>query len=59
MYASQLPTQDEPNHLLMMVGYRLYGALCKQYNAAVVQYELDAASNDEHDYIQEFIKELA
>ncbi len=58
MYASQLPTQDEPNHLLMMVGCRLYGALCKQYNAtdAVVQYELDAASNSEHDYIQEFIK---
>lgn len=58
MFASSLPTQDEPNHLLMMVGCRLYSALCERYKAteAVIQYELDAASKSDYSYVQDFIK---
>ncbi len=57
MFAAQLPAQNEPNHLLMMVGCKLYSALCTQYNAtdAVIDYELDAASNSDYQYIQNFI----
>ncbi|NKF24768.1 sel1 repeat family protein [Solimonas marina] len=57
MFAAQLPAQNEPNHLLMMVGCRLYSALCTQYEASdsVVEYELDAASTSDHPYIHRFI----
>lgn len=58
MFARQLPAEDEPNHLLMMVGCSLYEALCRKYSASdsVIGYELDAASNSDHRYIQRFIK---
>ena len=57
-FATTLPAQNEPNHLLMMVGCRLYNALCVQYNAAdfVIESELDAARHSEHHYIHNFIK---
>ena len=57
MFAAQLPAQPEPNHLLMMVGCRLYSALCSQYEASdsVIEYELDAASKSNHPYIQKFL----
>jgi len=58
MFAAQLPAQSEPNHLLMMVGCRLYNALCIQYGASdsVIEYELDAASTSDHPYIHRFIE---
>jgi len=58
MFAAQLPTQDEPNHILMMVGCSLYSALCIKYSASnsVIEYELDAASTSDHRYIKNFVK---
>lgn len=58
MFAAQLPAQDEPNHLLMMVGCRLYSALCTQHDAldAVIEYELDAASTSDHPYVHRFVE---
>ena len=58
MFAARLPVQNEPNHLLMMVGCRLYNALCIQYGASdsVIEYELDAASTSDHPYIHKFIE---
>ncbi|MDP2228290.1 MAG: hypothetical protein Q8J78_12525, partial [Moraxellaceae bacterium] len=57
MFASKLPP-DEPNHILMMVGCRLYSALCQRYEAidGVIKYELDAASKSDYPFIQEFVK---
>ncbi|MFJ5444889.1 hypothetical protein ACIKP9_01455 [Methylobacillus methanolivorans] len=58
IFAAQLPTEDAPNHLLMMVGCRLYSALCLQYGVtdSVIEYELDAASTSDHPYIHRFIE---
>jgi TPR repeat protein len=58
MFASKLPAQDDPNHVLMMVGCRLYSSLCNLYKASdeVVAYELDAASASDYDYVHNFIK---
>lgn len=58
MWASKSLPQNEPNHILTMTGCRLYSTLCKQYNAtdAIIQYELDALSNNNNFYIKEFIK---
>lgn len=58
MFAAQLPAQNEPNHLLMMVGCSLYKTLCIQYGAfdSVIEYELDAASTSDHQYIHKFIE---
>jgi hypothetical protein len=58
MFAAKLPADNELNHLLIMVGCRLYNALCIRYGASdsVINYELDAASNSEYGYIQSFIK---
>jgi hypothetical protein len=57
MMAAKIPTQTEPNHLLMMLACRLYNALCIKYEAteSVIEYELDAASTSDHPYIQNFI----
>lgn len=58
MFASQLPAQNDPNHLLMMTGCRLYSSLCQIHKAtdAVIEYELDAASTSDYDYVHNFIK---
>lgn len=58
MFAARLPAQDEPNHLLMMVGCRLYSALCIQHDAldSVIEYELDAASTSDHPYVHRFVE---
>lgn len=57
MFAAKLPPQDEPNHILMMVGCKLYSSLCIKYEAtdAVIEYELDAASTSDHPYVHSFI----
>lgn len=57
MFASKLPLQNEPNHLLMMVGCRLYSALCERHGAtdAVIKFELDAASGSDCDFVHNFI----
>jgi hypothetical protein len=58
MFAAKVSAQNEPNHLLMMVGCKLYNALCIQYDAvdSVIEYELDAASRSENYYIHNYIK---
>lgn len=58
MFAANISDNNEPNHLLMMVGCSLYNALCKRCDVfdSVIEYELDAASTSEHEFIHEFIE---
>lgn len=58
MFAAKAPAQSDPNHVLMMVGCRLYGSLCELYKATdeVIEYELDAASASDYRYVHNFIK---
>lgn len=56
-FAGNLPAKNEINHLLMMVGCRLYRVLCARYEAidSVIEYELDAASTSDYPYVSRFI----
>lgn len=58
MVAEKLATDSSPNHILVMVGCRLYAALCAKYDVEddVIAYELDAASHSDYQYIHSFIK---
>jgi TPR repeat protein len=58
MFASKLPADNSPNHLLMMTGCVLYNALCASYESTnkVIEYELDAASASDYNYVHNFIK---
>lgn len=58
MFASKLPADDTPNHLLMMTACLLYNALCITHRATseVIEYELDAASASDYSYVHNFIK---
>ena len=52
-----LQSIEIPNHILMMVGCRLYSSLCAMYDTwdAVIEYELDAASHSDYAYVHNFI----
>lgn len=58
MLAEKLPPSNFPNHVVMMIGCRLYSAFCEKYGSEneVIAYELDAASHSDHLYIHNFIK---
>ena len=57
MFAAKFPVTNVPNHILMMVGCRLYSSLCAMYDTwdAVIEYELDAASHSDYAYVHNFI----
>lgn len=58
MFAAQSPINSVPNYLLVMVGCRLYSALCENHGVTdhVIAYELDAARNSDHQYVHDFIR---
>lgn len=57
MFASKLPKDNTPNHLLMMTGCRLYNSLCKTHQATadVLNYELDAATHSDYGFVHNFL----
>lgn len=58
MFAEKCVPDSSPNHILIMVGCRLYAALCAKYGVEdeVIEYELDAASHSKYQYIHNFIQ---
>lgn len=58
MFAEKCPANNMLNHVLAMVGCRLYSGLCATHDSedAVIEYELDAASYSDFPYIHSFIK---
>lgn len=57
-FASQWPSDGGLNHILMICACRFYDALCRKYGAtaAVIAYELDAASISEDASVLNFVR---
>ncbi|MEH6640574.1 hypothetical protein [Vreelandella glaciei] len=58
MFAAKFAAGNVLSHILVMVGCKLYAALCAKYGVEdeVIAYELDAANHSDYQFIHNFIR---